>query len=341
MRKNSWSALMLAFGLLIPTPAFADVLSASAETIAGAKFDPIIPGPNAPLGVSPEVYYEEESKTFYLYTTSNPGKIYTSKDGLEWSAVSNYRLPNGFDWSIVKMGASDYRLYYSSIMPNETPVVKCTQQKKAFFYATSTDLLNWTSQPGPLVSDIGCGVPHVLKKADGKYLMYHNTITSQHGMHIQTSDDGIKWTALSGIISNNPSLVDPAPIQMPDGTFLMVASTTGDPRSGGLQRLQILSSNDGLTWSHRSSDLYAPAGYSVLDPALKLIDGKLRIWHGYTKGNDHMSSHIATGTLTLQVGKVIQSKPNKVGKTVTCVKGKKQKTIPGSICPPGTKKKKS
>jgi hypothetical protein len=102
------------------------------------------------------------------------------------------------------------------------------------------------------------------------------------------------------VISNNQSLVDPAPIEMPDGTFLMVASTTGNPQNNELQELQILSSKDGINWDHRKSSLYAPSGYSVLDPALKLLDGKLRIWHGYTQGMDHNKSKIATGNLTLE-----------------------------------------
>lgn len=68
-----------------------------------------------------------------------------------------------------------------------------------------------------------------MKKRDGKYLLYYNTITTKHGMHIQSSDDGIGWRAIPGVISNEETLVDPAPIEMPDGTFLMIASTTGDP----------------------------------------------------------------------------------------------------------------
>lgn len=342
MRKlQSIFIFALALNFAMSTNASAQTLSATASTIAGATFSPSALDPSSPPGVSPEVFFEETSKTYYLYTTAEITKIYTSKDGQVWSEASNYRLPNGFDWSIVKMGENNYRLYYASIMPGQAGTVRCSQQKKALFYATSTDLLNWTAAPGPIVDDVGCGVPHVLKKRDGKYLLYYNTITSDHGMHIQTSDDGIKWSGpLPGIISNNPSLVDPAPIEMPDGTFLMVASTTGNPQKNELQELQILSSKDGISWDHRKSSLYAPAGYSVLDPALKLLDGKLRVWHGYTQGMDHNKSRIANGNLTL-VAAAVSNKPAAKAKSIYCVKGNQKRFTESGKCPKGWKAKKA
>ena len=326
----------LAISLSMTSVVNANTLTASISTITDAKFDPLPMDASAPPGVSPEVYFDESSKTYYLYTTAEVTKIYTSKDGSVWSEASNYRLPNGFDWSIVKMGENNYRLYYASIMPGVAGTVRCSQQKKALFYSTSTDLLNLSAQPGPIVDDVGCGVPHVLKKKDGKYLLYYNTITTMHGMHIQSSDDGIKWTAIPGVISNNQSLVDPAPIEMPDGTFLMVASTTGNPQKNELQELQILSSKDAINWEHRKTSLYAPSGYSVLDPSLKLLDGKLRVWHGYTQGMDHSKSKIVSGNLTL--GTAAVSSPAKTKTKVTCAKGKKTKQFVGK-CPKGYVKK--
>jgi len=327
---------LLSSFLAISSVAHANTLSANLSTISGARFEPLPLDASAPPGVSPEVFFEESSKTYYLYTTAEITKIYTSKDGLVWSEASNYRLPNGFDWSIVKMGENNYRLYYASIMPGVAGTVRCSQQKKALYYATSTDLLNWSAQPGPIFDDVGCGVPHVLKKRDGKYLLYYNTITTIHGMHMASSDDGIKWIALPGVIANNHNLVDPAPIEMPDGTFLMVASTTGNPQRNELQELQILSSKDGISWDHRKSSLYAPSGYSVLDPALKLLDGKLRIWHGYTQGMDHNKSKIATGNLTLIASSV--SAPTKQKSIITyCVKGKQQRESQTGKCPKGWK----
>jgi len=208
--------------------------------------------------------------------------------------------------------------------------------KKELRYATSTDLVHWTTQPGAIFGDVGCGVPHVLRKPDGTYLMYHNTITTQHGIHIATSNDGLNWTALSGPLLNNQDLVDPAPIVMPDGTYLMVSSTTG---AGGPQELQLLSSPDGVTWTLRSTDLYAPAGVSVLDPSVEIVNGQIRVWFGYAPGMDHNNSQIASGILTLgsasaaSTGSTTAGKPGTMctkvgaktkfqGKTVVCKKSK-------------------
>ncbi|MCX6416137.1 MAG: hypothetical protein NTU77_16345, partial [Actinobacteria bacterium] len=115
--------------------------------------------------------------------------------------------------------------------------------------------------------------------------------------HIATSNDGLSWTPLSGLVANDPDLVDPAPLMMPDGTYLMVGSTTGGGR--GAQELQILSSPNGIDWSLRSKALLAVPGVSVLDPSLKLINGQLRVWFGYAPGMDHNNSKIASGILTL------------------------------------------
>lgn len=301
------SALVIA-GLTVARAA--GPLSATPTTIAGATLDVSVPTAASPLGVSPDVYYDSATSTYYLYTTSMPTGVYTSTDGNNWTAVAGASMPQGFDWSVIKMGPNDYRLYYATINPNAPASVSCTKQRKEFRYATSSDLVRWTVQPQILLDDIGCGVPHVLRKTDGSYLLYWNTITEKHGMHIATSPDGLTWTKRSGIIADDPDLVDPAPLQMPDGTFLMVASTMG---AGTTQQLRILSSADGLTWSLRNSALYAPSGISVLDPSLKLIGDQLRVWFGYTQGNNHAASRIASGLLNLKSGQVDTAKPASSG----------------------------
>jgi hypothetical protein len=296
----------------------AEVLSATPATIAGATLAVTTPTAASPKGVSPDVYFDETTGTYYLYTTYRPSGTYTSTDGTNWTAVAGATLPDGFDWSMVKMGPSDYRMYYGAINPNSPSVVRCTTMKKELRYATSTDLVRWTTQPGAIFSDVGCGVPHVLRKPDGTYLMYYNTITTQHGIHIATSNDGLNWTALSGPILNNQELVDPAPIVMPDGTYLMVASTGG---AGGAQELQLLSSPDGINWTLRSTDLYAPAGVSVLDPSVEIVNGQIRVWFGYAPGMDHTNSQIASGILTLGSASAASTSSSTAGKPgTTCTK---------------------
>ena len=55
-----------------------------------------------------------------------PTKAYTSTDGTNWTEAAGAQLPQGFDWSVVKMGPRNYRTYYAGIMPNSPAVVKCT-----------------------------------------------------------------------------------------------------------------------------------------------------------------------------------------------------------------------
>ena len=299
MAVTGATALLLT---IITPPAHADgVLSATPTTIAGATLDGLPATSASPPGVSPEVYYDDATGTYYLWTTNMPATMYTSKDGTSWTPVSGATLPNGFDWSIVKMGPNDYRMYFSSINPNAASEVQCSKQRKELRYATSTNLVNWTTQPGALVSSVGCGVPHVIRKPDGSYLLYYNSMEPEHGMYIATSPDGLAWTKRPGIIANDPDLVDPAPLQMPDGTYLMIASTTGGQTDK--QQLRILSSPDGMTWTLRPEPLLAPKGISVLDPALKLIGSQLRVWYGYAPGGDHANSRITSGLLTLKAGK--------------------------------------
>lgn len=321
--KRTILAMAAATALLVTVvgaPAQADtVLSATPTTVAGATLDAKAPGAGAPPGVSPDVYYDDTTGTYYLWTTHMPPTMYSSKDGTSWSPVAGATLPNGFDWSVVKLGPNDYRMYYSSINPNLPSTVQCSQQRKELRYATSTNLVNWTTQPAVLLDSVGCGVPHVLRKTDGSYLLYWNTMEPKHGINIATSPDGLTWTRIPGIVANDENLVDPAPLQMPDGTFLMVSSTMG---KSGPQELRILSSPNGLDWTLRPEPLYAPSGNSVLDPSLKLVNSQLRVWFGYAQGRDHNTSKIASGVLTLKPGKVTTASPSKPAKVTakSCTK---------------------
>ena len=313
----------------VTAPAQANgVLSATPSTIAGATLDGLAATSSSPTGVSPEVYYDDATGTYYLWTTDMPAVMYSSKDGTSWTPVVGATLPSGFDWSILKMGPNDYRMYFASINPNAASEVKCSQQRKELRYATSSNLINWTTQPGVLLASVGCGVPHVLRKSDGTYLLYYNSMEPDHGIYIATSTDGLAWTKRPGIIANDPDLVDPAPLQMPDGTYLMIGSTTG--AQAGRQQLRILSSPDGLSWTLRPEALLAPQGVSVLDPQVKLIGQQLRVWYGYAPGGDHANSRITSGLLTLKPGKVTSASTTPAS-TKTCKKAGAKRTYQGAI----------
>jgi hypothetical protein len=278
-------------------PAYA---APGASDISKAGFETTVPPADSPKGVSPEVYYDLSTSTYYLLTTSMPPTQYRSSDGVNWSAVGN-TLPMGLDWSIVQEGPSAYRLYYAEMAPTAQgsgPPKPCAPRSKYLRYATSTDLVTWTPQPGVLLDDVGCGVPHVMKTRDGRYFLYFNKQDTKHGVRVATSNDGLSWSERPGIIADTEDLVDPAPIEMPDGTFIMIASTLGGPKSGGLQELQILGSTDAINWQLRPQKLYSAPGASALDPSVEYIDGKMRVWYGYAPNGDHNNSRIAYGTVT-------------------------------------------
>lgn len=302
MRSLRRTALCLVAALalaLAPESARAATLSATPATVSGATLSVTLPGPSAPLGVSPEVYYDDATGTYYLYTTANPPRLYTSRDGVTWSVRDDAVLPMGFDWSITRMGPNDYRMYFASVDPNLPATVSCSRQRKQLRYAASTDLVRWTTQPGILMDDVGCGVPHVMRIADGTFVLYYNTITTAHGVHLATSADGLSWTPRPGLLANTRDLVDPAPIPMPDGTYLMVSSNRGS--NGSLQQLEILTSPDALTWTLRPTPLFQPVGARALDPSVEIVDGRIRVWFAYVVGMDDQQARLASSVLTLAV----------------------------------------
>ncbi|MCF8530357.1 MAG: hypothetical protein K9G12_01515 [Candidatus Nanopelagicales bacterium] len=290
-------ALTVALTLTVPAPGA--TAAPQSYDINAATFTSSTPPASAPLGVSPEVFLDAPTGTYYLITTSMPPTQYRSTDGITWTPVGN-QLPMGIDWSIVQEGPASYRLYYAEMTPpapGSSPAAPCTPGSKYLRYATSSDLINWTTQPGVLLGDVGCGVPHVMKTSTGNYFLYFNKKDPvyRHGVRVATSSDGLSWNELPGIVANDTELVDPAPIEMPDGTFIMIGSTTGGAK--GFQELQILNSTDAINWNLRATPLYSLPGVSVLDPSVELINNQLRVWFGYAPGGDHNSSRIATGTV--------------------------------------------
>lgn len=323
------SAFALAATFVAAPSASADTFTASAATIAAASFNAAPPAADAPLGVSPEVFYDAPTGTYYLLTTSMPATQYTSKDGRSWTPTTT-ALPMGVDWSIVQEGPASYRLYYAEIAPSPPgsgPAAPCTPGSKVLRYATSTDLVTWSTQPGVLLGDLGCGVPHVMKTRAGSYFLYFNKGEPVHGVYIARSTDGLTWSTPQGPINNDTGLVDPAPLELPDGTFVMVASSLGGP--GQYQHLQLLASSNAIDWVKRKSPLYAPSGAGAFDPSIELVNGQLRVWFGYSPGGRYDAARITDGVLRLgaprqakaKVGATCAKKGTTSGKLVCRKKG--------------------
>lgn len=293
MRAALVTACVLSMLVVSAPSANADLLTATPASVAGATLAAAAPSPTAPPGVSPEVFVD--GSTYHLWTTGGNARAYTSTDGRTWTAVDGARLPlGGADWSVVQEGPGSYRMYFAEM----TGAQPCTTGAKRLRYATSSDLLTWTVQPGSLIDDIGCGVPHVMKTTDGRYFAYYNLMMPERGVHVATSGDGLAWTVQDVILANDPDVVDPAPVQMPDGTFLMLATKHGGP--GGYKALRILTSKDAIHWVERSAPLASLRGGDALDPTVELVDGKLRVWFAFAPGGDMSAARIAAGDLTLK-----------------------------------------
>lgn len=333
MTSNKYrTALALALGATftmttIPAATAADVLSATPQTIAGATLEYTAATASSPLGVSPDIYFDDTTGIYYLYTTGSPATTYTSTDGSNWTVAAGAKLPNGgFDWSVVKMGPNNYRMYFAS-MTNKAGLVSCATKMKSLFYATSTDLLTWTAQPSSLVEDVGCGVPHVLRKPDGTFLLYYNTLSSELTvMKIASSQDGLSFTQV-GVV-NDCNLGDPAPLVMPDGTYLMISTAVCKTA----QTAQISSSPNGIDWTRRSSALLTLANAAVVDPSIELVNGKLRVWFAYAAGGGHDKAVIVTGALTLGAAATTTTTTTAATTTTTATTNQATTNKPGTTC---------
>ena len=105
-----------------PTMLIAAVLAASSLGVASAA-SALVPadvtltaGPvSTVVSVSPDIFYDAASSTYYLYTTGMRIGVYSSKDGTTWAEVPGASTPVGpyFDPSIVAMSDGSYRMYYA------------------------------------------------------------------------------------------------------------------------------------------------------------------------------------------------------------------------------------
>lgn len=271
------------------------------------------------VSVSPDVFYDEASATFYLFTTGSgmggpptPGSpsigIYSSSDGATWSAVPGTSTPSGpfSDPSVISMGDGTYRMYLTA-KSGTAPGCRGKQLR----FATSPDLVRWTMQPGILVDDIGCGVPQVVATAGGYRLYYvsFGSVTprkgecspdASHGVYMRESVDGLTWGASSSRLAPT-DMVDPSVVQLRDGSWLMLTADFSQcPTPGFAQRLYAGTSPDGVTWDFGNADAVyaAPSPQGAFDPVvLAMPDGSVRAW--WAQGTSPENAKVAAGTVTI------------------------------------------
>jgi len=262
----------------------------------------LVAGPvSTVVSVSPDVYYDAASATYYLYTTGMRIGVYSSKDGTSWAEVPGASTPSpAFDPSVIAMPDGTYRMYFVS-KSGTAPGCSGKQLK----YATSTDLVRWTTQSPVLLADLGCGVPNVVRASDTDYRLYYVRGGSgiEHGTYMATSPDGLAWTPRDGILTPK-DFVDPSVVQLPNGSWLMLAADFPPSKSSGpfLQKLYAGTSSDGFAWDFdAATPLYTgPSGQGAFDPdAVVLPDGSIRAW--WAQGTSPETAVVASGAVTVAV----------------------------------------
>jgi len=253
------------------------------------------------VSVSPDVFYDEASATFYLFTTGMRIGVHTSRDGQTWTEVSGARTPSpAFDPSVIAMPDGSYRMYYT-FHSGSTPGSPCSG--KQLRYATSTNLVDWTARSDVLLSDLGCGVPNVVRAGEADYRLYYvrGGEGVAHGTYMATSPDGLAWTPRAGILTPS-DMVDPSVAQLADGSWLMLTADFPASKSSGpfFQKLYAATSSDGFTWDFGSAaPIYvAPTSQGAFDPdAVVLPDGSVRAW--WAQGTSPENAKVAAGTVTV------------------------------------------
>jgi hypothetical protein len=253
------------------------------------------------VSVSPDVYYDEASSTYFLYTTGMRIGVYSSADGQSWAEVPGASTPAGpySDPSVVRLPDGTYRMYYA-YRSGTGPGQPCSG--KQLRYATSTDLIRWTAQSGTLLDDLGCGVPNVVYTGS-EYRLYYvrGGAGFQHGTYMATSPDGLAWTPTDTLLTPT-DMVDPSVVQIADGSWLMFTADFPSGKSSGpfFQKLYVGTSGDGIEWDFgAATPLYAgPPNQGAFDPdAVVLPDGGVRIW--WSQGTSPDTATIVSGEVTV------------------------------------------
>lgn len=260
----------------------------------------LTPGPESTVtSVSPDVFYDTASNTFYLYTTGMRIGVYSSQDGTSWAEVPGASTPSpAFDPSIIAMPDGTYRMYFTS---KSGTAPGCTG--KQLKYATSTDLVRWTAQSRILLDDLGCGVPNVVRVTDDLYRLYfvRGGPGVSHGTYMATSPDGLTWSPTDQLLTPK-DFVDPSVVQLTDGSWIMLTADFPSGKSTGafFQKLYAGTSADGIAWTFDPAQpLYAgPAGQGAFDPdAVVMPDGSVRVW--WSQGTSPETARVVSGTITV------------------------------------------
>lgn len=217
-------------------------------------------------GVDPNVVALEDG-TYRAYVKQGlDGTIaaYSSTDGLNWSPLGvvfrNARYPNATDSDVFRTAEEWVMLL--SVGPR---LLRCTS-KDGLSFTTNGEML-----------DLGGSVSDTVRVAGGWRTFFHVNPSVGAPMRIRSAftADGKAWQVEPGDRLAPPAegparlgVADPAPIQLPDGSWLMAVKSFINPATTGAQpspegprshRIGSASSPDGLNWT-RDEGWRIPSG---------------------------------------------------------------------------------
>lgn len=225
------------------------------------KYETInVPG----LGVASSFILYEDNKFKMWYANMYLNRKYDinyaeSNDGYNWqprsgSAVISSGPEGAWDSYAVYPGAvmkegSVYKMYYVG--------VTSINGDSYVGYATSTDGINWSKHPNPVIAFQyrRMAVNTVLKYADNYYLYYNytDTRTGETGIGMTTSADGLAWTNVKDNILTISQpwetnyLISPC-VRIENGIFVMYYGTLSNNAFGTAV------STDGINWKKSTNN---------------------------------------------------------------------------------------
>jgi hypothetical protein len=144
-------------------------------------------------------------------------------------------------------------------------------------------------------------VPEAIVLSDGRVRIYYVTSTNQIVSAI--SDEGLVFKKEDGYRIDTPNFVDPAILQLENGTYLLIVAVPERPQGSSNELpepgLYSFTSDDGLIFSNRQTVLVENG---VLDPTVTYLGigenkKKLRIYFGKTGNDGETSIQSVTGTI--------------------------------------------
>jgi hypothetical protein len=165
------------------------------------------------------------------------------------------------------------------LMVDNTWRLYVPSDQEGLISAISSDGFTFTREPGAF--SLEGGMPGALQLSDGRVRLF----LASDGILSYISSDGLNFTRESGlrIPAETGTMVDnPEPIQLEDGTYLMLFSShnksdSGKPEPWTFTQIRLATSTDGLDWSINPTVI----GYGGTSCVIETEDGTLLIYYGH------------------------------------------------------------